>query len=188
MLARFNDFVLACASGRNILLLLAVTIISFWIMAGVITPAFQNATNGLRPLDLNFGIDADVIYRDLPAYTDRSRSLYVGFAIADYVYPAAAAVFFALLWAWMFTKVPSHLFDRLTAVGILIIPFLFALVDWLENAGFLFVVFSYPTEYPAVANTAGTLKKIKPFIELSVVILTIVFAAIAIWRSRRRAH
>ena len=188
MLSRFNNFFRARASGRVVLLLLVITIVSFWLMAGVITPAFQDATNDLRPFDLNFGIKAEVIYRDLPAYTDRSRTLYIWFAIADYIYPAAAAAFFAMLWAWMFNKVPNQFFEKLVSAGVLIIPFLFALVDWLENAGFLFVIFSYPSEYPVIANLAGTLKKTKPFIELVVVALTLIFAVTAIWQSRRSRH
>lgn len=188
VLLRFNKFFLTRASGRLVLFLLAITIISFALMAVVITPAFQEATNGLRPFDLNFGITAEVIYRDLPEYTDRSRTLYIWFAVADYLYPAAAATFFSMLWAWMFNKLPNRLFARLTGIGVLLIPFIFALVDWLENAGFLFVIFAYPQEYPGIADLAGMLKKTKPFIEMLVVVLTIVFAVSTLWQSRRRSH
>jgi hypothetical protein len=188
MLSGFNRFLLTKAKGRTVLLLLAVTVVSFGVMAAVLTPAFQEATHGLRPFDLNFGITAEGVYRDLPSYTDRSRMIYVWFAFVDYVYPAAAAAFFALLWAWMFNKAPNRVFDRLTRAGILGVPFLFALADWLENAGFLFVIFAYPAEYPAIANLAGTLKQTKPLIELAVVALTLVFAVATVWLSRRRRH
>ena len=76
-LDRINNFIIEHASGRTVLALMVVTIVSFYLMAGVITPAFQEATNGLRPFDLNFGISAEMIYRDLPSYTDRSRTLYL---------------------------------------------------------------------------------------------------------------
>lgn len=180
LLDPINDFIIEHASGRMVLVLLVITIVSFYLMAGVITPAFQEATNGLRPFDLNFGISAEMIYRDLPSYTDRSRTLYLWFALADYVYPAAGAAFFAFLWAWMFSKAPKPVYSRLVAGGILLFPFLFALVDWLENAGFLFVMFRYPEEHATIANTAGTLKKIKPFVELVILILTLVFAGMTI--------
>ncbi len=94
MLSGFNKFLLAKASGRTVMLLLAVTVVSFGVMAAVLTPAFQEATDGLRPFDLNFGVSAEGVYRDLPSYTDRSRMIYVWFAFVDYVYPAAAAAFF----------------------------------------------------------------------------------------------
>ncbi len=186
-MSRFNRFVLTHASGRNVLLALGVAVLAFALMAAVIAPAFQNATNGLRPFDLNFGVSAQVVYRDLPVYTDRSRAIYLLFAAADYVYPAAAAMFFALLWAWMFDKAPCRFFERLTGAGILTFPFLFALVDWLENAGFLFVIFRYPAEYPAIATLAGTLKGTKPLIELLILILTLVFAFVTFRNSRSHA-
>ncbi len=181
-MSRFNKFFLDHASGRSILLSLVVAIGSFVLMAAVFTPAFQEATGGLRPFDLNFGITAETMYRDLPAYTDRSRSLYLWFAVADYIYPAAGAAFFALLWAWLFNKAPGPLYARLTAAGILVFPFLFAVVDWLENVGFLIVVFSYPEVHRTIGNLAGTLKKIKPFVELVILILTILFAVVTVWR------
>lgn len=186
-MSRLNKFFLDHASGRTILLFLFVAVGSFVLMAAIFTPAFQEATGGLRPLDLNFGVSAEIVYRDLPVYTDRSRAIYVWFAIADYVYPATAAAFFALLWAWMFKKAPNRFFERLMGIGILAFPFLFALVDWLENAGFLFVIFSYPVEYPRIATLAGTLKGTKPMIEAVIVILTIIFAVIAIRVSRSTA-
>jgi hypothetical protein len=93
-----------------------------------------------------------------------------------------------MLWAWMFNKVPNRLFARMTGAGVLLIPFFFALVDWLENAGFLFVIFRYPQEYPGIADLAGMLKQIKPFIEMLVVVLTLVFAVTTLWQSRRRSH
>lgn len=173
----FSNFLLRHASGSNIGLSLALAIASFALMAAVLAPAFQQATGGLRPFDLNFGISAESMYRDLPAYTDQARWIYVGFAVTDYVYPAAAASFFALLWAWMFRRVSSPLFDRLAAAGMLGFPFLFALVDWLENAGFLWVIFSYPAEYRGVAALAGSLKGLKPLVEAVIVLLTLLFAA-----------
>ena len=185
-LASFNQFMLARATGRNVLLLLAIAIVSFWLMAAIIAPAFQSATNDLRPFDLNFGISSEVMYRDLPFYTDRSRSLYLWFALADYIYPAAAAAFFSLLWAWLFHRWAAHSYEWMLRAGVLIVPFLFALVDWLENAGFLFVIFSYPQEYPAVATLAGQLKGTKPMVELVVVVLTLVFVIVTIRTSRRR--
>lgn len=188
MLTQFNNFLQARASGRLVLLLLAFAIVSLWLMAGVITPAFQDATNGLRPFDLNRGITAEIMYRELPAYTDRSRTLYIWFAIVDYIYPAAVAAFFSLLWAWIFDKAPNPLFDSMRASGVLLFPLLYALVDWFENAGFLFVVFSYPSENAVIANLAGALKQAKPFVLLTVVALTVVLAVTAVWQARRRSH
>ena len=174
------------ATGRAVLALLFVTVVSFMLMAAVITPAFQQETGGLRPLDLNFGVDADKVYADLPAYTPRARSLYVAFAAADYVYPAAGGAFFALFWAWMIRRAPHARYDRLMAAGLLALPFLFTLIDWLENVGFLIVVFAYPAEFPRIADTAGLLKTTKPFVELVILIVTLIIGVATIRLSRRR--
>lgn len=186
LLSTFNVFVLTRARGRTILLMLAVAVGSFCLMAFAIAPAFQDATGGLRPFDMNFGITAETMYRDLPAYTDRSRTLYLWFALADFVYPAAAAAFFTLLWSWLFNKAPNPVYAVLMMKGILVFPCLFALVDWAENLGFLFVIFSYPAEHPTIGNVAGMLKKIKPFIEGAILALTLAFAVTTAWRRQKR--
>ncbi|HJP05656.1 MAG: hypothetical protein CL799_08150 [Chromatiales bacterium] len=188
MLSRLNSFLLAHASGRSVLLWLVVTIVSFVIMAFLITPAFTEATDGLNPFDLNFGITAEQAYAELPRYTDRSKTLYLWFAIVDYIYPFANSLFFVLLWCWIFNKRTNRFFEILTSKGILLIPFLFALVDWSENVGFLIVVFTYPAEYPDVANAAGMLKSSKRFFLMANVALTLAFAAVATlqwWRQRK---
>jgi len=187
MLDRINQLLQAQATGRNILLALALTIVSMWLMAAIITPAFQEATRGLQPFDLNRGITADAMYRDLPAYTDRSRRLYVYFAIVDYVYPAAGAAFFALLWAWLFNIAPNAFNRRLTGAGILVFPFLFTLVDWLENAGFLYVIFQYPAEHPLIGTIASALKRFKPFLPAVFAALSLVFIVTTGWRRWRDA-
>ncbi len=185
-LSAFNRFMLARASGRNLLLLLAIALISFALMAAVITPAFQEATDGLRPFDLNRGITSEAMYQELPRYTARSRIIYLWFALLDYLYPAAAAAFFALLWAWMFNRVPNRGYEWLTRAGILGIPFIYTLIDWLENAGFVFVIFSYPSQYPGIAAIAGTLKGIKPFAALTVLGLTLVLTVVTLWLAWHR--
>ena len=180
-LSGINRFFLAQASARNVLLLLAITIISFAMMATVITPAFQEATDGLRPFDLNRGINAEVMYEELPRYTARSKTIYLWFALLDYLYPAAAAAFVALLWASMFNRAPNRGYERLTKAGILGVPFMYALTDWLENAGFVFIIYSYPSQYPGIAAITGMLKRFKPFTALIVVSLTLVIAVITLW-------
>ena len=81
-------------------------------------------------------------------------------------------------------------FDTRTQAGdatalVLFLPFaLFsfvALTDWLENAGFVFIIYSYPSQYPGIAAITGMLKRFKPFTALIVVSLTLVIAVITLW-------
>ncbi|MBM4196925.1 MAG: hypothetical protein FJ197_07485 [Gammaproteobacteria bacterium] len=185
-MSRWNDALLRNATAPRIGLCLALAAASLAMMAGVLTPAFEQAAGGMRPFDLNFGLTAEVMYQQLPAYTDRARLLYLAFAAVDYVYPVAAAGFFALLWAWMFKRAGSSFADRVAGSGILAVPFLHTAIDWAENAGFLFVIFSYPTRYPAIAAMAGTLKTIKPMVAAFILVLTVLFAASVLWTRQSR--
>lgn len=146
-------------------------------MAAVYTPEFQAVTNDLRPLDLNRQLDVETMYREVATYTAESRSVYVRFALTDFVYPAAAASFFALLWSRMFRSARSHFAATLKRCGILLVPFLFMLTDWLENIGFLIVIFGYPDQHPGIAAGAAALKGIKSYVLYSVMLVTLVFAA-----------
>jgi hypothetical protein len=185
--AGVSAWLMARTSGVKILLALGITVGSFILMAFVFTPAFIEATDGLRPFDLNRSITVETMYAELPSYTDDSRRIYLWFALADYVYPAAASAFFCLLWAWMFRRWPNGMFDRLVAGGILFFPLVFMLIDWSENAGFLLVIFAYPeTELPTVGKLAGMLKGIKSYFLYSSAILSLLFAAIAVGHRLRR--
>ena len=187
VIQRLNSFLFAHATGKKILLMLVLAIASFYVMAIVVLPVFQEATGGLRPFDLNTDINAAQMYQELPSYTDESRRLYVWFAIADYVYPITTGGFFALLWAWMFSKAPNRFFDKLQSCGIFLFPFLFTLIDWSENLGFLFVIFSYPEEYPVIGDLAGVLKGSKSKFLYSTMLLTLIFIPVAIRYRGRRA-
>jgi hypothetical protein len=190
MIDSLNRMLLQNASGVRALMMFVLAIAALTFMGAVITPAFQDATGGLRPFDLNLEITAEQMYRDLPAYTDRSRRLYLGFAIVDYIYPAAAALFFAMLWAWMFKKWPGRAFDLLQRYGIFLLPFIYMLIDWSENAGFLYIVFSYPEQHYGIADLASALKGSKSNFLYFNFFLTLVFAGkaitLAIANRRRR--
>jgi len=156
---------------------------AFVLMAVVFTPEFQAVTKNLRPLDLNRQLDVDTMYREVATYTDQSRSVYLRFASADFIYPLAAASFFALLWSRMFRNSRSGFATKLKSSGIMLVPFLFMLIDWLENIGFLIVIFGYPDQYPGVAASATALKGIKSYVLYSVILVTLMFAAAVARRS-----
>ena len=154
-------------------------------MAVVYTPEFQAATDGLRPLDLNRNLDTATIYSELPDYTAESRAIYLRFALADFVYPFAAAAFFALLWSRLFRGASHPLAVRAVSGGMLALPLTFMLIDWAENIGFLIVIFGYPERFPSVAAIAATLKGVKSYVLYSVMLLTVVFALLRFLRSLR---
>jgi len=185
LIHRANRALTAYANRRWIWAMFLLTVVTFYLMAFVIAPQFSVATGGLRPFDMNFGIGAERVYADLPAYTTTARTLYAWFAIVDYVYPFSLAAFFALLWAWWFRRLPMPMFLRLKSAGVLLLPFVFTLIDWSENVGFLWVIFAYPSEYPTIADMAGSLKTLKPIVEGVVLIITLFFLTVYLVQRRK---
>ena len=74
----------------------------------------------------------------------------------------------------------------LITLCILLLPLIYMLIDWLENAGFLFVIFAYPAEFRGVASIAGALKTTKPLVMNIMVLLTAVFVITALVNYIRR--
>jgi hypothetical protein len=177
------------ASSNWVVLLVSfiIAVASFVYMAAVLVPQFSAATAGLVPFDLNFGITAETMYAELPSYTAESRRVYAWFAFVDFVYPFFAGLFFSLLWARLLTGTSCGIFDGLLTAGAVFLPFIYTLIDWGENIGFLIVVFSYPAEALGAADTAGFLKGIKPLFARFVLLCTALFIVIALVLRLRRA-
>lgn len=180
MLAACNDFLVARASGRNVLLVLLLAALWFAIFGLVLIPNFQAATNGLWPIDTTFPTTPELYFEQLRQYTPGSYRAYAWFAFLDYLYPPTMAAFFALLWAWLFRRAPRPVFTRLPGLGILFLPFAGALLDWLENAGSLLVIFSYPRELWGAARFAVACKQLKLAVNGTSALLSILFALIVV--------
>ena len=116
-------------------LVVAACVAAFGLLIG---PPFRESTGGVDAIDLQFPLNAEIIYSQLASYTEETKRLYVWFAVVDYVFPPAMAMFMALLWAWLFAKAPNGVYTFLVGAGVFALPFVVALLDWLENVGFLF--------------------------------------------------
>jgi hypothetical protein len=188
MIQTINDFFLSRTSGRRVLLWLALLIACLALFGLVLVPTFESATGGLRPVDLAFPTTPELIFSQLPFYTEASYRAYAWFAVLDYIYPPTLATFLAMLWAWFCTVAPNRFFDRLLAVGIVLLPFVGAALDWLENAGFLTVIFSYPAELRGIADLACGFKQAKLVVNSLNVLLTIVLSLTALFIRLRRPN
>ncbi len=142
-------------------------IISFLLMAGSITilnaliEPFQAVTNGYDFIDMQIPITADSILAQLPSYTDDSRRLYLYFMIVDYIFPPLAGLFLSLLWAWMLQLVPTPLTTELFHSPFIAFPFLAALLDWAENIGFFYTVWTYPNYSESLLGAAVWFRELK---------------------------
>ena len=185
MIASINEFFIARSSGRRVLIWFGLVLLWVTLFGTVLIPNFEGVTSGHSPVDIAFPTTPELIFSQLPAYTPASYRAYLWFAIVDYLYPPTLAFFIATLWAWLFHRGPNRFFAALQRGGILILPFVAALLDWLENAGFLIVIYNYPPELWNVARAACALKQAKLMIHGTNLALTAVFAVTAVLNWRR---
>jgi hypothetical protein len=152
---------LALASGRNVLLALILFIA---LAAGVLPRAearLLEYSGGRGPLDLRAtGYSAEEALATVEALGPEGRSFYATVELtADVLYPAVYTAFLVLLLAWALRRaapVAGHPAHRL-----LVLPFLVAGVDLLENAAIVTLLLSHPSAPAGVASAAGVLTVIK---------------------------
>ena len=142
-MTRFRDWILKHATLPKVILAFAVMSgLIYWM--NTLTPAFQAVTDGHMFFDMQIPITEEKIFAQLPAYTDESRSLYVYFMVIDYLFPPMAGLSMALLWGWLMSLAPAGLLLKWSSSKLVLFPFISALLDWLENVGFLGTALLYP--------------------------------------------
>ncbi|MDQ3398267.1 MAG: hypothetical protein M3511_10960 [Deinococcota bacterium] len=150
----------ASRSGALIALVFAAQLGSIlWLRA--LGARFVVVTGGLEPFDFQNGLTAEGIFEQLPAYTDASRVLYHLFAAVDFLFPALASLFSALLLAWSLRSLAKPWSERLLRLHTPALLLLTALWDWLENIFLLVVINAYPQELLWAAEAAILFKRLK---------------------------
>ena len=170
----------------KIALFFLITLACVGVFNGVIAPRFADATDGYPPIDLQMTVTPEIIYEQLPSYTERSRTLYSWFVLVDFIFPPAGSIFTVLLWAWLFRRTPNRVYDRLLSIGLFYFPFVPAVLDWLENIGFLTVVYRYPTVLQQLAELSTVARTLKVYTMLLMWALTLVFIVSSLILSIRR--
>jgi hypothetical protein len=170
----------AAASGRNVLLVLLAAVLTFSLFNSWLVPAFQSATNGLYPIDMVLPTTPSVIYENYAAYTAESIRIYRRFFLVDFVWPPLLAVLFALAWTWLAKRCASPLPQRMIASGLLLLPFAEALLDVLENVGFLLLLENYPTQLPGVVWVTAIVRYTKLLLYLLCWLVTVMLAGLAV--------
>ena len=83
------------------------------------------------------------------------------FMVLDYIFPPLAAVFTALLWAWLLHLIRRQWVHRARDKKLVLFPFIAALLDWAENVGFLGTVLLYPTRMDWLTSSAVFFRQLK---------------------------
>lgn len=184
MLERFNARIAAFATGRNVLLVLAAAMGVFALFGSWLVPAFQAVTGGRYPLDLAFPITPAVIWNEYANYGEESKRIYRQFIAVDFAWPPLLALWFALMYSWLARRTSATLPARMIAAGVLLLPFAEALLDLLENVGFLALLAVYPAQPEGLAWATTVARAVKLVLYGLCVLVLVMFAGLAVARGR----
>ncbi len=84
---------------------------------------------------------------------------------------------------WLAMRCASTLPQRMIAAGLLLLPFAEALLDLLENLGFLVLLENHPTQLPAVVWATAGVRYTKLVLYVLCWIVTLIF----LWLAARGA-
>jgi hypothetical protein len=121
------------ASDRKVLVFLVLQLIMSVLMAGV-AYRFSLLANGMPPLDVAFFYGSETAMGFLAEVPTAAVQFYLQvLSPLDMVYPALYGFSFALLVVWLLKKLAlrGHLYPQ----GLVLISFVVALFDYLENIG-----------------------------------------------------
>ena len=184
MLNHWARYFLEKSTGRVVLILTAAALLSFAVFGIVLTPMFEAATEGLRPIDLSFPTTPELLYSHLPRYTAGSYRAYAWFAAFDFVWPVLLAVWLISIWAWCQKRSALNLFGGRLPLWLLLLPLLPALLDWLENLGWIVAIYSYPVERWGAASFGSYAKFAKVAIHPVNSLVTLALLATTVIKGR----
>jgi hypothetical protein len=145
------------------LLFVAATLVMVATLAAIlrIGAGFPAVAGGAEPFDLQNGLTAADVLRQLPGYTDEARRQYALFTAIDYVFPFAAGLFLAAVIAFCLRRSFPRVYAALEARRLLPVLMLATLFDWCENVLVLAAIQSWPDTPAALATAIVVAKRLK---------------------------
>ncbi len=181
-----SAFLLAKATGRNVLMALGLVALVVAAFNFFFTPHYQAASSGFVPFDMQFPLTREMIIIQLGAMTDAGPAAYVLFAAADMAFPLIAAAFTILFWAWLVTKSGSAALLAAFGRGWWIWALFPALCDLGENVAFLKIILSHPEPMLREIDVAVLLHRGKAvFLALSQMLTVILILTTVTMRVRQ---
>jgi len=132
------------------ILLFFVLVILFEIVFTVfLGPRFLEITNETDLLDMTTFYSAEQAYEIIGQYGTEGRDYYNYIQIVDFFFPAAYALFFALLITYLLQR---RNWLETPWCRLALIPLVAGLCDWLENTGIFIMLRRYPASFDIVAQ------------------------------------
>ncbi len=158
ILYQYSDFIRKYASGKNILLSLAVFIL-FQVILGFCSHYIKAESQNAGVLDIGFGYSAEEVYTQyLDKFTDKGIQYYKMAETVDLLYPLVYAILLSLTISWGFSGVISAN-NPLKILNLL--PLLAADLDYLENIGVFALLFTHPEKWMFMASWTSTFGVLK---------------------------
>jgi hypothetical protein len=186
MINNISRTLIRYANGRNILIFLAL----FIVMNAAILPwaggRIDSYSGGVGPIDLQTSYTPAQVYAMVAAYGEQGRSFYILFElIGDSLYPLIYGGFFALLLTFLWQRaLPAN--QAVQKINVL--PVILILVDFVENAGIITLLATYPSQLTAVAQITSLFTSLKWILfGTSIVAILAGFAFLALAKLRPTA-
>lgn len=175
-------------TGRKTLVWLFLSILFISSFAIYFVPVITAETGGLRPIDTQVPLTAEVIYRDLVNYSPKALSVYGWFLFVDCFYPATLATFIAYFWGLMLRNAAKPKLTNIARKGLILLPFAGALLDVCENIGLGVIISNYPEELWDTAYWVQGFRTAKLTVQIGDILITLGLMALTavIWLKRRR--
>ena len=134
------------ATGKNILILLALFLLANFVVVPLVYPKFQT-------LDLVNGYTSTRAYELISSYGEQGRQTYAIIEITlDLIYPLVTGLLFSLLTLYSFQHgFPNQKWTHWLAL----LPFTVMIFDFLENTSILILLLEYPRQLSGLASIAS---------------------------------
>lgn len=187
MLSKISQKFHSWATGwRVVILMIAETLMMFYVMplaAGIMAFA---ANNSVMPLDLMFFYTPGQAFEMMDQYGEAGRSIYLRIELtADIIYPIIYTLFFGLLLSWLFQRAfrPDNKIQKWN-----VMPVGAWLFDMLENAGIISMLTMYPSKPEFVAWLTMLFGSLKwGFFVITVALVLVGLGRAALNRFRKQA-
>jgi len=183
MVTRFSNQLVRLATGRNLLFLFLLFLLTTSVIFPLMSSLIEDPTGELEKIDTKLYYTSAELYEILDAYGDQSRRVYaLSHLTADVLFPLVYAFFFGLLIAYIFQRAFSKdsWVQRLNLV-----PFLLLIFDLIENLGIVILLLAYPTQMVGLARLTGLVTSVKWILAGITVALPLVGTGVWLFRRYR---
>jgi hypothetical protein len=146
MADKLLDALTKLATGKLVIVFILLVIAVNAFVLPAIYPSFET-------LDLQSSYSPERAYQFIDSYGEEGRQYYVWIELTlDLIYPLLSALMFSTLTIYLFRRVfsPESFWQKLPLLGPIVM-----IVDYLENAGVVTLLLSYPRRLDIVAQAAN---------------------------------